>query len=97
MRIRPSYFPFTSPSVEVDISCTVCSQKGCPICKNSGWLEVCGGGLIHENVLKNCKVDHKIYSGFAFGGGLERLAMLIYRINDLRLFSINDVKFLSNF
>ena len=97
MRIRPSYFPFTSPSVEVDISCTVCSQKGCPICKNSGWLEVWGGGLIHENVLKNCKVDHKIYSGFAFGGGLERLAMLIYRINDLRLFSINDVRFLSNF
>ena len=83
MRIRPSYFPFTSPSV--------------PICKNSGWLEVWGGGLIHENVLKNCKVDHKIYSGFAFGGGLERLAMLIYRINDLRLFSINDVRFLSNF
>ena len=97
MRIRPSYFPFTSPSVEVDISCTVCSQKGCPICKNSGWLEVWGGGLIHENVLKNCKVDHKIYSGFAFGGGLERLAMLIYRINDLRMFAINDIRFLSNF
>lgn len=97
MRIRPSYFPFTSPSVEVDISCTVCSQKGCAICKNSGWLEVWGGGVIHENVLKNCNVDCKTYSGFAFGGGLERLAMLIYHINDLRLFALNDVRFLNVF
>lgn len=97
MRIRPSYFPFTSPSVEADISCTVCGGKGCSICKNSGWLEVWGGGMIHENVFKNCHVDPKKYSGFAFGGGLERLSMLLHRINDLRLYYSNDIRFLKQF
>lgn len=97
MRIRSSYFPFTSPSVEVDIECTVCNKKGCVVCKNSGWLEVWGGGLIHENVLKNCNIDTQFYSGFALGGGIERLAMLIYHIDDLRLFSRNNLKFLQQF
>ena len=97
MRIRPSYFPFTSPSVEADISCTVCGGKGCSICKGSGWLEVWGGGMIHENVFKNCHIDSQEYSGFALGGGLERLSMLLHRINDLRLYYNNDVRFLKQF
>ncbi|MBQ2350488.1 MAG: phenylalanine--tRNA ligase subunit alpha [Cytophagales bacterium] len=97
MRLRPSYFPFTSPSVETDISCTVCGGEGCTICKGSGWLEVWGGGMIHENVLRKCNIDNKEYSGFAFGGGIERLSMLLHRINDLRLYYNNDVRFLKQF
>lgn len=97
LRIRPSYFPFTSPSVEVDIECFLCGCKGCSICKNSGWLEVFGGGVIHENVLKNCNIDHKKYSGIALGGGVERISLLIHKINDIRYFSANNIKFLSQF
>ena len=97
LRFRPSYFPFTSPSIEIDIECFICNNKGCPICKNSGWLEVLGGGLIHENVLKNCNIDTDKYTGIAFGGGIERLSLLIHKINDIRLFSTNDIRFLKQF
>lgn len=97
MRIRPSYFPFTSPSVEIDIECLICKGKGCSICKKSGWLEILGGGLIHDKVLENCNIDSSIYSGYAFGGGLERISMLIHGINDIRLFYENDMRFLRQF
>ena len=94
LRFRPSYFPFTSPSIEIDIECFICNNKGCSICKQSGWLEVIGGGIIHENVLKNCNIDTNKYTGIAFGGGIERLSLLIHKINDIRLFSTNDIRFL---
>lgn len=97
VRFRPSYFPFTEPSAEVDIQCTKCSGKGCRICKNTGWLEVMGCGMVHPNVFSHCKVDTNVYSGFAFGMGVERLAMLRYGVDDLRLFFENDLDFLRQF
>lgn len=97
IRIRPSYFPFTSPSIEVDVECFLCNKTGCQICKNSGWLEVFGGGVIHENVLKNCKIDSKRYTGIAIGGGIERLSLLTHKIDDIRNFSTNDINFLKQF
>lgn len=97
IRLRPSYFPFTEPSAEMDISCNICSGKGCNVCKNSGWVEILGCGMVDPSVLDNCKIDSKVYSGFAFGMGIERITMLKYRINDLRLFSENDVRFLNQF
>ena len=97
IRVRPSYFPFTSPSVEIDVQCFICNSKGCPICKNSGYLEIFGGGVIHRNVLKNCNIDSNIYSGIAFGGGIERTSLLIHRIKDIRMYSLNDINFLKQF
>ena len=97
IRFRPSYFPFTEPSAEVDISCFICKGKGCKICKNSGWVEIGGSGLVDPNVLQNCRIDSKEFSGFAFGMGIERIAMLKYEIDDIRLFSKNDVRFLRQF
>ncbi len=96
-RFRPSFFPFTEPSAEVDMSCHFCSQKGCRICKGTGWIEIAGCGMVHPNVLKAGNIDSEIYSGFAFGVGLERLAMLLYGVNDLRSFFENDVRFLKQF
>jgi phenylalanyl-tRNA synthetase alpha chain len=97
IRLRPSYFPFTEPSAEVDISCTLCGGKGCNVCKYTGWLEILGCGMIDPNVLENCGIDSKKYSGFAFGMGVERVVMLKYQIKDLRILSENDVRFLSQF
>jgi phenylalanyl-tRNA synthetase alpha chain len=97
IRLRPSYFPFTEPSAEVDVSCNICSGKGCNVCKNSGYLEILGCGMVDPNVLENCNIDSKKYSGFAFGMGIERIAMLKYGVNDLRLFFENDVRFLKQF
>jgi phenylalanyl-tRNA synthetase alpha chain len=97
MRLRPSYFPFTEPSAELDISCSVCGGKGCNICKYTGWVEILGCGMVDPNVLENCKIDSSIYSGFAFGMGIERIAILKYEIKDLRLFFENDVRFLKQF
>lgn len=97
VRFRPSYFPFTEPSAEVDIQCTNCRGAGCRICKNTGWLEVMGCGMVHPNVFGHCGIDAEKYSGFAFGMGVERLAMLRYGVNDLRLFFDNEVKFLKQF
>ncbi len=97
IRLRPSYFPFTEPSAEMDISCTICGGKGCNVCKHSGWVEILGCGMVDPTVLQNCKVDPNVYSGFAFGMGIERITMLKYGVNDLRLFSENDVRFLSQF
>jgi phenylalanyl-tRNA synthetase alpha chain len=97
IRFRPSYFPFTEPSAEVDISCFICKGKGCKICKNSGWVEIGGSGMVDPNVLENCGIDSKEFSGFAFGMGIERIAMLKYEIDDIRLFSENDVRFLRQF
>jgi phenylalanyl-tRNA synthetase alpha chain len=97
IRLRPSYFPFTEPSAEMDISCTICHGKGCPVCKHSGWVEILGCGMVDPAVLTNCKIDAEVYSGFAFGMGIERITMLKYGVNDLRLFSENDVRFLSQF
>jgi phenylalanyl-tRNA synthetase alpha chain len=97
VRFRPSYFPFTEPSAEVDIQCTQCTGKGCRVCKNTGWLEVMGCGMVHPNVFRSSGVDPDLYSGFAFGMGVERLAMLRYGINDLRLFFENDLNFLKQF
>jgi len=97
IRLRPSYFPFTEPSAELDVSCTICSGKGCNVCKYSGWLEIMGCGMVDTNVLKNAKIDSKKFSGFAFGMGIERIAQLIYRVNDLRLYSENDLRFLKQF
>lgn len=97
VRFRPSFFPFTEPSAEVDIQCVMCSGKGCRVCKQTGWLEVMGCGMVHPNVLKMSGVDPEKYSGFAFGMGAERLAMLRYGVNDLRLFFDNDLRFLSQF
>lgn len=97
LRFRPSYFPFTEPSAEVDVSCVKCAGKGCRICKNTGWLEILGCGMVHPNVLKAGGIDSHQYSGFAFGMGLERLTMLRYAIDDLRLFYENDLRFLEQF
>ncbi|MFA5984688.1 MAG: phenylalanine--tRNA ligase subunit alpha [Methylococcaceae bacterium] len=97
VRFRPSYFPFTEPSAEFDVSCVMCEGQGCRVCKQTGWLEVGGCGMIHPEVFKAVGIDHEIYSGFAFGTGVERLAMMRYGINDLRLFFENDLKFLAQF
>ncbi len=97
IRFRPSYFPFTEPSAEMDISCQICHGKGCSVCKHSGWLEILGCGMVHPNVLENCHIDPNRYTGFAFGMGIERPAMLKYGINDIRLFSENDIRFLNQF
>ena len=97
VRFRPSYFPFTEPSAEMDIDCQICGGSGCSVCKQSGWVEILGCGMVHPNDLTNCKIDAEKYSGFAFGMGIERLTMLKYQINDLRLFSENDVRFLRQF
>ncbi|WP_443946175.1 phenylalanine--tRNA ligase subunit alpha [Pedobacter sp. AW1-32] len=97
VRFRPSYFPFTEPSAEMDISCTICKGAGCQLCKYSGWVEILGCGMVDPNVLENCGIDSKKYSGFAFGMGIERIANLKYEIKDLRLFSENDVRFLKQY
>jgi phenylalanyl-tRNA synthetase alpha chain len=97
IRFRPSYFPFTEPSAEMDISCQLCKGKGCSVCKRSGWLEILGCGMVHPKVLDNCGIDSTKYTGFAFGMGVERPALLKYGINDIRLFSENDVRFLQQF
>ena len=96
-RLRPSYFPFTEPSVEVDVSCFECGGKGCSLCKHTGWIEVLGGGVVHQNVLRNCGIDPEVYSGFAFGIGIERIAMLKYGINNMGLLFENDLRFLKQF
>ena len=96
-RLRPSYFPFTEPSVEVDVFCFECGGKGCPLCKHSGWIEVLGAGMVHQNVLRNCGIDPEVYSGFAFGIGIERIAMLKYGINNIGLMFENDLRFLKQF
>ena len=96
-RLRPSYFPFTEPSVEVDVSCFECHGKGCPLCKHSGWIEVLGAGVVHRSVLENCGIDPEVYSGFAFGIGIERIAMLKYGINNIGLMFENDLRFLGQF
>ena len=97
IRMRPSYFPFTEPSAEVDVSCNLCGGKGCNVCKGTGWLEIMGCGMVDPNVLENCGIDSKKYSGFAFGMGVERIAMLKYGVKDLRLYFENDVRFLHQF
>ena len=96
-RFRPSYFPFTEPSAEMDISCNICGGKGCNICKYTGWVEILGCGMVDPNVLDSCKINSKEYTGFAFGMGIERITMLKYQISDLRLFFENDVRFLEQF
>ena len=97
IRLRPSYFPFTEPSAEMDVSCSICSGEGCNVCKYTGFLEIMGCGMVDPNVLENCGIDSKTYSGFAFGMGVERIAQLKYNVNDLRLYSENDINFLDQF
>jgi phenylalanyl-tRNA synthetase alpha chain len=97
VRFRPSYFPFTEPSAEMDISCQLCGGSGCSVCKRTGWLEILGCGMVHPNVLENCGIDSSKYTGFAFGMGVERPALLKYGINDIRLLSENDIRFLQQF
>lgn len=97
IRLRPSYFPFTEPSAEVDVSCTLCQGSGCNVCKYTGWLEILGCGMVDPNVLSSCGIDANKYTGFAFGMGVERIAQLKYRVNDLRLYSENDLRFLQQF
>ncbi len=97
LRLRPSYFPFTEPSAEMDISCSICKGTGCNVCKYSGWVEVLGCGMVDPQVLENCGIDNKVYSGFAFGIGIERMAMMKYRVKDLRMFFENDIRFLNQF
>ncbi len=97
MRLRPSYFPFTEPSAELDISCNICGGKGCNICKYSGWVEILGCGMVDPQVLENCNIDSNKYTGYAFGMGVERITMLKYQVNDLRLFFENDQRFLRQF
>ena len=97
IRLRPSYFPFTEPSAEMDISCNICGGVGCSFCKGTGWVEILGCGMVDPNVLEACGIDSKVYSGFAFGMGVERITNLKYRVKDLRLFSENDVRFLRQF
>jgi phenylalanyl-tRNA synthetase alpha chain len=97
IRYRPSYFPFTEPSAEIDISCLICKGDGCNVCKYSGWVEIAGSGMVDPNVLEHCGIDSEKYTGFAFGMGIERIAMLKYEINDLRLYTENDVRFLKQF
>jgi phenylalanyl-tRNA synthetase alpha chain len=97
VRFRPSYFPFTEPSAEMDISCLICGGPGCSVCKKTGWVEILGCGMVHPAVLDNCGIDSKKYTGFAFGMGIERITMLTYQVKDLRLFSENDLRFLRQF
>jgi phenylalanyl-tRNA synthetase alpha chain len=97
IRLRPSYFPFTEPSAEMDVSCRICGGKGCNVCKYTGWLELLGCGMVHPNVLEACNIDSNKYTGFAFGMGIERAAMLKYQVNDLRLYFENDLRFLDQF
>jgi phenylalanyl-tRNA synthetase alpha chain len=97
IRLRPSYFPFTEPSAEMDVSCKICGGKGCNVCKYTGWLEILGCGMVNPNVLEACIIDSRKYTGFAFGMGIERLAMLKYQVNDLRLYFENDLRFLEQF
>ena len=96
-RLRPSYFPFTEPSVEVDVSCFECHGKGCSLCKHTGWIEILGGGVVNQKVLRNCNIDPEVYSGIAFGIGIERIAMLKYGINNIGLMFENDLRFLGQF
>lgn len=97
VKFRPSFFPFTEPSVEVDVSCSECGGKGCRVCKGSGWIEILGAGMVHPNVLRACGIDPEVYSGFAFGVGLDRLATTRYKISDIRLLFENDLRFLEQF
>jgi phenylalanyl-tRNA synthetase alpha chain len=97
IRLRPSYFPFTEPSAEMDISCNLCGGKGCTFCKYTGWVEILGCGMVDPNVLENCGIDSSMYSGFAFGIGIERMTNLLFTVKDLRSFSENDIRFLSQF
>jgi phenylalanyl-tRNA synthetase alpha chain len=97
VRFRPSYFPFTEPSAEMDITCFICKGEGCRICKHTGWVEILGCGMVHPTVLENCGIDSNKYTGYAFGMGIERPALLLYDVNDIRLFSENDVRFLKQF
>lgn len=97
IRLRPSYFPFTEPSAEMDISCNICGGEGCPFCKYTGWVEILGCGMVDPNVLENCGIDSKVYTGYALGMGIERITNLKYRVKDLRLFSENDIRFLKQF
>lgn len=97
IRLRPSYFPFTEPSAEMDISCNLCGGKGCPFCKHTGWVEILGCGMVDPNVLINCGIDPEVYTGYAFGMGVERITNLKYQVKDLRMFSENDVRFLRQF
>ena len=97
IRFRPHHFPFTEPSAEVDVSCFACGGKGCRMCKGEGWIEILGAGMVHPNVLKNCGIDPEVYSGYAFGFGIERIAMLKYHIDDMRHLYENDVRFLNQF
>lgn len=97
IRLRPSYFPFTEPSAEMDISCNLCGGKGCPFCKHTGWVEILGCGMVDPNVLENCGIDSTVYSGYALGMGIERITNLKYQVKDLRMFSENDVRFLKQF
>ena len=94
-RLRPSYFPFTEPSVEVDCSCFECGGKGCSLCKGTGWIEILGCGMVHPQVLRNCGIDPEVYSGFAFGIGIERIAMLKYGINNIKLLFESDLRVLN--
>ena len=97
IRLRPSYFPFTEPSAEMDVSCNICGGEGCALCKHTGWVEILGCGMVDPNVLENCGIDSKRYSGFAFGLGIERMTMLKYKTNDIRLYFENDARFLQQF
>jgi phenylalanyl-tRNA synthetase alpha chain len=97
IRLRPSYFPFTEPSAEMDISCNLCGGEGCPFCKHTGWVEILGCGMVDPNVLENCGIDSTVYSGYALGMGIERITNLKYQVKDLRMFSENDVRFLKQF
>ncbi|HET9488038.1 MAG TPA: phenylalanine--tRNA ligase subunit alpha [Chryseosolibacter sp.] len=97
LRLRPSFFPFTEPSAEIDVTCLICKGAGCVVCKRSGWVEIAGAGMVHPNVLRNCGIDPEEFTGFAFGMGIERVAQLRYQVNDLRLYSENDIRFLRQF
>jgi phenylalanyl-tRNA synthetase alpha chain len=97
VRFRPSYFPFTEPSAEMDVTCTICGGSGCSLCKQTGWVEIMGCGMVHPKVLENCNIDSNKYTGFAFGMGVERITQIRYNVNDLRLYSQNDVRFLKQF
>ena len=97
LRLRPSFFPFTEPSAEIDVTCLICKGEGCVVCKRSGWVEIAGAGMVHPNVLRNCGIDPDEFTGFAFGMGIERVTQLRYQVNDLRLYSENDIRFLRQF
>jgi phenylalanyl-tRNA synthetase alpha chain len=97
LRLRPSFFPFTEPGAEIDVTCLICKGAGCVVCKRSGWVEIAGAGMVHPNVLRNCGVDPEEFTGFAFGMGIERVTQLRYQVNDLRLYSENDIRFLRQF